>query len=127
MTYILLITGLLAAVTLVAFLFRSPVHRESESPPPPPGCCGAHATCKKATRPAPPPAEYFDDEELDAFCDMPPGSYTTDQIDIFRDILHTLLPGEVAGWLASLEKRSIALPDLLRQEALAKSDETDRP
>lgn len=62
--------------------------------------------------------EYYDDEELDAYRGMKPDCYTDDQIDVFSEIMSTMKPQEVAGWLRSLELRGIALPAKLRDEAI---------
>jgi hypothetical protein len=116
---IIVIGGLLLVLVLLALLARPD---RGEQAGPPPGCCGAHAVCEKALKKSAPVAEYFDDEELDLFRGIPPDAYTPDQIETFRDILYTLRPDEVSAWLASIEKRAIALPGQLRQEALSMSE-----
>ena len=61
--------------------------------------------------------EYYDDEELDAFSGMASDSYDDEQIAAFAEVLGTMQPDDVPGWLHSLELRGIALPDQLKDEA----------
>jgi hypothetical protein len=122
LTFLLLIAGALATALLLVSLPRPP-KKAGTSPVPPPGCCGACATCEKKTRPPAAPIEYFDDEELDAFRGTHPDAYAPGEIDLFRNVLYTLRPDEITAWLASLEQRTIALPDPLRQEAFAMHEE----
>jgi hypothetical protein len=78
-------------------------------------CCGRHAFCRKAlsAEAAPPPADYYDDEELDIFAGRRPDSYTESEILLFSEVLHTLHTAEIDGWLSSLHTRGISLPALL--------------
>ena len=83
-------------------------------------CCGMHVTCEKdsllpeVSR----EIEYFDDEELDAFCGREPESYTDEEIEQFRDVLLTLLPTDIAPWARSIQLRGITLPMAVREELL---------
>ncbi len=61
--------------------------------------------------------EYYDDEELDAFRGMASDGYDDEQVAAFSEVLDTMQPDDVAGWLHSLELRGIALPDRLKDEA----------
>lgn len=79
-------------------------------------CCGAHAVCEKGLKRASEKVDYFDDEELDAYRGTAGDAYTDEGIDAFREVLYTLRPEEVEDWLISLEKRGLALPNVLRQE-----------
>ena len=120
MIYLLLgLTGLLIIVALFTFFNK---HRHSEDPEtivaPPADCCGAHAICEKGLKKADTHIDYFDDEELDAFRNIPADGYNDAQIDAFRDVLYTLRKEEIEDWLISLEKREINLPEILRPEAL---------
>lgn len=120
MIYILLgLTGLLIIVALFTFISKRR-HKEVEDEiiAPPAECCGAHAICEKGLKKAAAKIDYFDDEELDHYRDIPASAYTDSQIEEFRDILYTLRPEEISDWLISLEKREINLPDILRQEAI---------
>lgn len=82
-------------------------------------CCGRHAVCEKfADAALNQEPIYFDDEELDAFAGRDSQSYTSDEVDAFRDVLFTLLPHDLAPWAHSLELRKIALPSELRDEYL---------
>lgn len=119
MIYIILgITGLLIIVALFTYLFRRNGSTPEEITAPPAECCGAHAICEKGLKKADSHIEYFEDEELDRFKQIPADNYSDDQIDTFREVLYTLRPEEVADWLLSLEKREINLPEILRQEAI---------
>ena len=40
--------------------------------------------------------EYYDDEELDAFCGRESDSYSDDEAEAFREVLYTMRPNEVA-------------------------------
>lgn len=81
-------------------------------------CCGAHEVCEfdqiKADESI---IEYYDDEELDTFREMEADSYTSDQIDQFREVLYTLQSHEIRYWLLSIERRKINLPTILESEA----------
>lgn len=83
-----------------------------------PSCCGAHEICDfDATKADPAIIEYFDDEELDQLKAINPKNFSTEQIDMLRDVLYTLQKHEIRKWLLSLERRYIHLPDILLQEA----------
>lgn len=60
--------------------------------------------------------EYYDDEELDAYKGIASDSYTDNQVDAFSDVVYTMQPSDIPGWLHSLELRGIALPDQLKDE-----------
>lgn len=82
------------------------------------GCCGMHATCEKdsllsgvSSKPV-----YYDDEELDRFFGHSETGYSEAEIDEFRDILVSLQPDDVAGWVRSLQLRQIMLPTELMAE-----------
>lgn len=82
-------------------------------------CCGQHLVCEK-THAAAMTSEvvYYDDEELDRFSGRDADSYSVGEVEEFRDVMLTLLPGDVAGWAHSLDLRRIALPSELRDELL---------
>jgi hypothetical protein len=83
-------------------------------------CCGRHEVCERDSllAAASKPIEYFDDEELDAYCGLPSDAYPEDTVDKFREVLYSLKDMEVAGWIRSLQLRGIYLPDMLKDEAL---------
>jgi len=83
-------------------------------------CCGMHITCEKDSLVAGIDREllYYDDEELDAFRGREADSYTPEEIEIFREILLTLRPEEIAGWARSITTRGITLPPDVRDELL---------
>lgn len=119
MLFILLgLAGLLILVALFTFIGKQKKEEPDEVIAPPADCCGAHAVCEKGLKKAEPHIEYFDDEELDRFRHKAADAYDDEQIDMFREILYTLRPDEIEDWLISLEKREIALPEILRPEAI---------
>lgn len=63
-------------------------------------------------------AEYYDDEELDAFAGRSADGYTDDEAELFRDVMLTMQPREVVSWRHSLERRGVELPDQIRDELL---------
>lgn len=81
-------------------------------------CCGQHSTCEKDSLLAAvsKKIEYYDDEDLDQFIGKPADSYTTEEADLFRDVLYTTQEIEVAGWVRSLQLRGINLPDDVKDE-----------
>lgn len=102
-------------------------HRMTPSaaePPTPPAesadeCCGRHAVCERDSLLAgTDKAVYYDDEELDRFAGRDAASYTAEEAECFRDVMLTLLPGDVAGWGRSIQQRGITLPADVREEFL---------
>lgn len=81
-------------------------------------CCGQHETCEKESLLAAvsKQIEYYNDEELDRFIGRESNAYLPDEIDEFRDVLYTMRDDEVAGWVRSLQLRSVELPDDLKDE-----------
>ena len=61
---------------------------------------------------------YFDDEELDVFCERSANSYSEAEVELFREVLYTMQAKEVRDWLHSLSLRRIELPESLRDEVL---------
>lgn len=82
-------------------------------------CCGQHELCERDSLLAAvsKKVEYYEDEDLDRFRGMAADEYEEEMVDEFREVLYTLLDTEVAGWLRSLQLRSIELPDTLKDEA----------
>ena len=87
------------------------------------GCCGKHEFCRKkpVAHCEENPIEYYDDEELDLFQDRAADAYTAAEVEQFAEVLHTMLKTDIAGWLSSLRRRGVALPDALRAEVLHSS------
>ena len=79
-----------------------------------------HITCEKDSLLASvsKEIEYYDDEELDRFRGRRSTDYADDEIEEFRNVLLTLLPGDIAGWGRSIQLRGIELPDDVRDELL---------
>ncbi len=82
-------------------------------------CCGQHLVCEreKLLQPLDKPV-YYDDEELDAYADIPADDLTEEQAAAISDVFHSLREEDVLGWVRSLEMRRIALPADVREEAL---------
>lgn len=81
-------------------------------------CCGAHEVCEfDESMFAEKPIVYFEDEELDRLAGKQVIEFSDGEIDEMREVLYTLQPGEINGWLNSLERRKIAIPGILQQEA----------
>lgn len=66
--------------------------------------------------------EYYDDEELDAFRGRDSDAYTEQEIEQFSEVLYTMRPEEVKGWTRSLTLRGVNLPNPLKDEVFALSD-----
>lgn len=120
----ILIVVLIGTALLVA-LFASLLMRDKTPLPTdndvvlPSSCCGAHDVCENdSLLSASDVVDYYNDEELDRFKGRNMADYTDDEIDEFRDVLFTLLPHDVAGWLKSIQLRGIQLPSVVRDEAL---------
>lgn len=81
-------------------------------------CCGQHEVCEKESLLAAisKQIEYYDDEELDRFKDRNGDEYTEDETEEFRNVLYTMRPDEVAGWVRSLQLRQVNLPDDVKDE-----------
>lgn len=123
MTFLLLSIlslGLVAAI-LSILKTQNPDKIQIEKALPETECCGAHEVCKKNSlmTAASTSIEYFDDEELDIFKNIPPEQYTDDQANAFRDVFETLPEEEeVAAWIRSLHLRCIEIPNELKDEVL---------
>lgn len=95
------------------------VGEEAHGHVPPATCCGAHEVCEAETLLIlTDEVIYYDDEELDRFRGKGPDDYSADEADEFREVLLTLQPHEVAGWLRSLNLRRVEPPADVRDEAL---------
>ncbi|MBO4397053.1 MAG: phospholipase [Bacteroidaceae bacterium] len=81
-------------------------------------CCGQHEVCEKESLLAAisKDIEYYNDEELDRFRGKESEDYTSDEIEEFREVLFTMRDDEVAGWVRSLQLRSINLPDDIKND-----------
>ena len=80
-------------------------------------CCGKHLICEKPLVPTlGEKIEYYDDEELDRFAGKDADGYEESEIEEVRDVMMTLQPSDVAGWVRSIQLRGINLPTPLRDE-----------
>lgn len=136
MTVSLIILGALLLVGGVLYAFhrrdlkrgtaQAPTLGQVQDPPLPTDpadeevCCGMHITCERDSLLAgvSERAEYFDDEELDAYAGRDPESYTPEETEQFREVLLTLLPDDIAPWARSIQLRGITLPPEVREELL---------
>ncbi len=125
MTVALILLALLLGVGVLLWLHdrmtRSDADKQSpEQQQQPEECCGMHITCERDSLLASvsPQIEYYDDEELDAFKDYDPEEYTDVEIELFRDVLLTMRPDDIAGWARSLQLRNVPLPPVVRDELL---------
>lgn len=118
---IILGVTLLAGLLLYWYSRRGGAERHHAAPEKggdePKVCCGRHLICEHFET-LPERAEYFDDEELDAYRDREPDAYTDAEIDEFRDVMLTMQPRELPAWTRSLALRGIHLPTALRDELL---------
>ena len=82
-------------------------------------CCGRHLVCERESLlTTKPEIIYYDDEELDRLAGISPADYSEEDINELSEVFSSLQSADVAGWLRSLQARSIALPDELKDEAL---------
>lgn len=80
-------------------------------------CCGKHLVCEKPLTPRlGEKIEYYDDEELDRFAGKEAEDFTPEEIEEVREVMMTLLPDDVPGWVRSISLRGINLPVQLRDE-----------
>ena len=61
---------------------------------------------------------YYDDEELDSFKGRGENDYTPEEVEQWRDILYTLLPGDLLGWGQSVKHRGLTMPSAIRDDFL---------
>lgn len=95
---------------------KATIEEEYERPD---GCCGAHEVCENESLLATnAKIVYFDDEELDAFKDREPESYTDEEISQFDEVFMTLRENELVDWLKSLQLRHVPLPECIKEQAL---------
>ena len=67
--------------------------------------------------------EYYDDEELDVFRGRESDTYTEQEVEQFSEVLYTMRPNEVKGWTRSLTLRGVHLPNQLKDEVFALTDD----
>lgn len=84
-------------------------------------CDGTNVKCEQACQmeAATKPAEYYDDEELDAFRGRRSDEYNDEEATMFAEVLETLRPDEVRPWSRSLIVRGINMPDQIKDEFIA--------
>jgi hypothetical protein len=118
---IVLIIFVLAAVVLLVVVNRKKATEDKANEvtaTPASDCCGAHEICEfDELKMDDTKIIYYDDEELDAYKNIPENEYTDKHIDEFREVLYTLKNEEIRYWLLSIERRKISLPSLLQEEA----------
>ena len=80
-------------------------------------CCGRHLVCEKPLSPKlGEKIIYYDDEELDRFSGRDANDYSPDEIEEVREVMTTLLPDDIPGWVRSIQLRGINIPTPLRDE-----------
>lgn len=81
-------------------------------------CAADSASCARecAMEAAVRDAEYFEDEELDAYKGRPSSAYTDAEADEFVEVMLTMRPDEVKDWGHSLLQRGINMPDQIKDE-----------
>lgn len=99
-------------------LTRRDGRQEPVAAPEPEECCGQHSVCEKFAPPSTNEADYYDDDELDAYAARTADGYTEAEVEQFREVLLTLQPNEIVPWTRALERRGINLPTALRDELL---------
>ena len=110
-------------VTILILIEWRERHRSTEAasqqPVPDPTCCGQHLVCERdAMLHVMEKPVYYDDEELDAYADIPSDQLSEKQADAIREVFHTLREEEITDWVRSLQMRRIELPADVREEAL---------
>jgi hypothetical protein len=114
--------ALVVVGTVISNKFRkkeTPSENTEEIVTIPSDCCGAHEVCDfEEMIKNPEEIIYFDDEELDRYKNVSENNYNDEQIDEFREILYTLQKHEIRKWVLSIQRRSINLPSILKQEAV---------
>lgn len=109
----------LAAQAEEATQTQTETHPKEEEYERPDGCCGAHEVCENESLLATnAKIIYFEDEELDAFKDRDPESYTDEEISQFDEVFMTLRENELVDWLKSLQLRHVPLPECIKEQAL---------
>lgn len=120
----IIILGVITAIIGLAGNRKRSVNRETVQtgndavPVASEACCGRHEVCERDSLLAAvsKKIEYYDDEELDTYCGKESDRYTEKEVEEFREVLYTMHETEVAGWVRSLQLRSINLPDQLKDE-----------
>lgn len=119
-----IVLGIFFAIAIAALIIvnrkkaKEEPEKEEVASNPALDCCGAHEVCEvdklKVNTSL---IEYFNDEDLDTYKDIPEDDYSDEQIDEFREVLYTLKTNEINLWLISIERRKINLPAVLKDEA----------
>ena len=81
-------------------------------------CCGMHLVCDKTSSQIKANVEYYDDEDLDCYVGRSAASYSSEEIDDFREVLFSLFPSDIVGWTKSIQFRGIEFPESLRDELI---------
>lgn len=67
--------------------------------------------------------EYYDDEELDRFRGRLSDGYTAEEAEEFAEVMLTMRPEEVKGWSRSLILRGINMPNQIKDDFIALTDD----
>lgn len=83
-------------------------------------CVSAGTGCEqeRIMKSAVEPIAYYDDEELDTYKGRPSDEYKPEEVEQFAYVLHTMREDEVGGWMRSLARRGVNIPDELKDEVI---------
>ena len=129
MTLIAIFIGALLVLGIAAYALGNlnrkkqgdtPTEEDAPAPCTDMECCGQHAVCERDSLLAgvSRKIEYYDDEELDRFRGTPSDGYNDEEADAFREVLYTMQPDDVPGWVRSLQLRGVSLPDGVKDEII---------
>ncbi len=129
MTLIAIFIGALLVLGIAAYALGNlnrkrqgdtPTEEDKPAPRTDMECCGQHAVCERDSLLAgvSRKIEYYDDEELDRFRGTPSDGYNDEDADAFREVLYTMRPDDVPGWVRSLQLRGVSLPDGVKDEII---------
>ena len=129
MTLIAIFIGALLVLGIAAYALgnlnrkkqgNTPTEEDAPAPRTDMECCGQHAVCERDSLLAgvSRKIEYYDDDELDRFRGTPSDGYNDEEADAFREVLYTMQPDDVPGWVRSLQLRGVSLPDGVKDEII---------
>ena len=117
---------------LLGIVYLRRYRRETEGTPDAPALCevtgdacfgGEHCHLRRSLKAERSFPEYYEDEELDRFRGRMPGEYTPEETAEWEEILSTLRPGEVVGWIGSIHRRGLRFPERLRPRLKALTEQ----
>ena len=129
MTLIAIFIGALLVLGIAAYALGNlnrkkqgdtPTEEDAPAPRTAMESCGQPAVCERDSLLAgvSRKIEYYDDEELDRFRGTPSDGYKDEDADAFREVLYTMRPDDVPGWVRSLQLRGVSLPAGVKDEII---------